>query len=85
MTDLERKELAEAAAHEAVKEAFMILAIDMENHESIKGIQADLLYMRKLRQGSDDLSRALKRSGISIAILAMAYVLWEGIKSYIGV
>ena len=85
MTEAEMKEVAHEAAREAVKETFMTLGIDMENHESIQDTQADLLYMRRLRSGSDDLAKGIKRSGISIAVLAMAYVLWQGIKTYIGV
>lgn len=78
------KELKEVA-HEAVKETLMVLGIDVDNHESIQQTQADLMYMRKLRQGSDDLSKMFKKSAVGIAVLASVYALWQGIKTYIGV
>lgn len=63
----------------------MTLGIDMDDNKAIQEAQSDFAYLRKLRSGSDDLSRMAKKSAISIALLAGAYVLWQGIKSYLGV
>ena len=82
---MSNKEELKEVAHEAVKETMMVFGVDVDDHESIRETQADLLYMRKLRQGSDDLTKTIKKSAIGIALLAMAYVLWQGVKSYIGI
>ena len=84
-TPAELKEVAHEAAREAVRETFLTLGIDVDNHESLQDTQADLAYMRKLRSGSEDMAKVVKRSAISIAFLALAYIVWEGIKSYVGV
>lgn len=43
-------------------------------------MQADMLYVRKAREGSDELLRILRRSALTIAISGLAFALIEGIK-----
>lgn len=43
-------------------------------------MQADMLYVRKAREGSDELLRILRRSALTIAISGLAFTLIEGIK-----
>lgn len=43
-------------------------------------IQADQIYLRKARQGSDEVTKWAKRSLLGIGLSATAFALWEGIK-----
>lgn len=43
-------------------------------------IQADLLYLRKMRRGSEEMSRLAKRCIITVTIPAFLYMAWEVIK-----
>jgi hypothetical protein len=43
-------------------------------------MQADMLYMRKARKGSDELMRLIRASSITVAISAAAYALFEGVR-----
>jgi len=42
-------------------------------------MQADLVYLRKMREGSEDLARLIKKSAIFIAIPALIYTFWDGL------
>ncbi len=46
-------------------------------------MQADMLYVRKAREGSDELMRIIKRSTLMIAFSGMMYGLFEGVKHYV--
>lgn len=60
-------------------------------HETLSGIgfemrepnklQADMYYLRKLRDGSEDMMRVLRRSAITISFSTGLYLLWEAFKS----
>lgn len=43
-------------------------------------MQADMLYVRKAREGSDELLRMVRRSAVMVAVSGMIYALIEGIK-----
>lgn len=43
-------------------------------------MQADMLYVRKAREGSDEVLRIIRRSAATIAASGMIYALIEGIK-----
>lgn len=43
-------------------------------------MQADMLYVRKAREGSDELLRIVRRSAATIAASGMIYALIAGIK-----
>jgi len=46
-------------------------------------IQADQIYLRKARQGSDEVAKWAKRSVLGTAFTAAAFALWVGIKQLI--
>ena len=43
-------------------------------------IQADLIYIRKARQGAEEVQKWIRRSAISAAASGAIYSLWQGIK-----
>lgn len=43
-------------------------------------MQADMLYVRKAREGSDELIRVIRRSAVTIAASGLIYALVAGIK-----
>ncbi len=43
-------------------------------------IQADLVYLRKARQGNDEVTKWVKRSILAILLSGLFLALWEGIK-----
>lgn len=46
-------------------------------------IQADQIYLRKARQGSDEIAKWAKRSMLAIALSSGAFALWEGFKQLV--
>lgn len=46
-------------------------------------IQADQIYLRKARIGSDEVSKWAKRSALGIVLSAVALAMWEGVKQLI--
>jgi hypothetical protein len=46
-------------------------------------MQADMLYMRKARKGSDELMRLIRASAITVAVTGLAYALIAGIKQFL--
>ncbi len=55
-----------------------LLGIDIAQPREM---QADMLWLRQARVGSDALNRLAKRTAIGIAISAVAWIIWAGIKS----
>lgn len=43
-------------------------------------IQADLIYVRKARQGADEVVKWVRRASISAALSAALYSVWQGIR-----
>ncbi|MFO1242125.1 MAG: hypothetical protein U1E36_02850 [Rickettsiales bacterium] len=43
-------------------------------------MQADVLYLRKLRHGSEEARRIVVRSVLTLVVTSMLYMLWEGIR-----
>lgn len=59
---------------EAVHETLRGLGFNTEHpHE----IQADLIYLNKVRKGSEELSRLIKKSVITVAVPSVLYLAWE--------
>ena len=45
--------------------------------------QADMIYLRKSRKGSDELQRLVRRSALGVCVTALLFAVWEGIKALI--
>lgn len=66
---------------EAVYETLSGLGMDAaRQHE----VQADFLYVRKMRKGSEALSRNIRATSITFLIPTVLYMLWESIRQSLG-
>jgi hypothetical protein len=66
-----------AVVHEAVHETLEALGIEISNkHET----QADFLFLRKQRRGTEELYKWVRRSIIGAALGGLCFALWEGFK-----
>lgn len=43
-------------------------------------IQADLIYLRKMRTGSEEMSKLIKKCIITVTIPSFLYIVWEALK-----
>ncbi|MCH2038281.1 MAG: hypothetical protein MK137_06795 [Rickettsiales bacterium] len=62
---------------QAVKETMIGLGFDTDDPREM---QKDLLHLRKIRKGSEELSRKAKTTMIAIAVSSGAYIFWEALK-----
>jgi hypothetical protein len=63
--------------HEVVRETLTGLGFTLHPPGEI---QSDMVYLRKLRQGSEETTRILRNSTITIVVSSLLYLLWEAIK-----
>lgn len=61
---------------EAVEETLQKLGFDTSKPSEL---QADMLYLRKLRRGAEDAHRVVFKVLFSILLTALLYTLWDGI------
>jgi len=66
---------------EGIEDALTKYGIDTDDPTSA---QADMLYVRKSREGSDELAKWAKRSIITVAISSLLATLWSAIKQAIN-
>ncbi len=78
MTPEDVHRVATDAGRAATLKTLELLGVDVEQPREM---QADLLWLRQARVGSDALNRLAKRTAIGIAVSAIAWMLWAGIKS----
>lgn len=62
---------------EAVAETLTGIGIDASD---IRETQADFMYIRKMRLGSEYMRQRLKTTCISVCVPAFLYVMWESFK-----
>ena len=65
------------AVREGLEEALTKYGVDTADPT---GMQADMLYLRKSRTGSDEIIKWTKRSCIAAAVSGVLVALWQGIK-----
>jgi len=80
MTDEELKKTVRCAVREGIDDALTRYGIDTEDPTTM---QADMVYLRKSRTGSDEIIKWGKRSAITAAATGMLVALWQGIKQII--
>lgn len=73
----ELKKVIRDGVSEGINDAFIRIGIDLED---VRGMQADMRYLRQAREGSEDLAKWGKRSAIGAGITALGTVVWLGIK-----
>lgn len=62
---------------EAVTETLSGLGFDVKNQNET---QADILYLRKIRKGSEEVARVARSSAITVSLSTMLYLLWQAVK-----
>ncbi len=71
------KEDIREAVREGIDDALTKYGIDTDNPNSM---QSDMVYLRKSRMGSEELTKWAKRSAITVAISSLLATLWSAIK-----
>ncbi len=66
--------------HQAVQETLNGLGIDTSEKREM---QADFIYIRKIRKGAEALGRTIGATTIAILVPSFLYMLWETVKSAI--
>ena len=74
MTDDEIRKIVREAVYETLS------GLGMAAHEQHE-VQADFLYIRKMRKGSEAMGRTIRTSTIAILVPAFLYMMWEAFKS----
>ncbi len=81
MEDHALRKIIKESAREAVHETLIGLGVRVDEPYAI---QEDLIYLRKLRVGSEQTRLMLKRSAIGTFVVGITTVLIMGIKEYLG-
>ena len=77
----EMKKAIRCAVREGIDDALTKYGIDIEDPTAM---QADMIYLRKSRTGSDEVIKWVKRSTITVAISGMLVAIWQGIKTIVN-
>lgn len=78
--DEELKKTIRAAVREGIEDALTKYGVDTNDPN---GMQADMIYLRKSRTGSDEVIKWIKRSAITAALTGALVALWQGFKTII--
>ncbi len=81
MTDEQLKKTIRCAVREGIDDALTKYGIDTDDPNAM---QADMIYLRKSRTGSDEVIKWIKRSAITAAVTSALVALWQGIKTIIN-
>ena len=77
----ELKKAIRCAVREGIEDALTKYGVDTSDPNSM---QADMLYLRKSRTGSDEIIKWTKRSCVAAAVSGVLVALWQGIKQLIN-
>lgn len=77
MTEEERQ-VAQEAGREGAREVLKTLGIDADNPREA---QEDFIFLRQWRTGSTAMKTKIFGAIITVAIPAVAYAIWQGIKA----
>lgn len=77
MKQSEMKIIVKEAVHETLS------GLGMSAHEP-QEMQADFLYIRKMRKGAEFMSRKIRTSIVTVTIPTFLYIAWEVVKSMIS-
>lgn len=77
----ELKKAIRCAVREGIEDALTKYGVDTSDPNAM---QADMLYLRKSRTGSDEIIKWTKRSCIAAAVSGVLVALWQGIKHLVN-
>jgi len=66
---------------ETVNETLVTLGVDPDDPQKA---QANMAFLEKMRKGSEDTARIVKRSAIGAFVTAGLYMIWLGIQKGLG-
>ena len=75
------KQAIREAVSEGIDDTLTKYGIDTNDPTAM---QADMVYLRKSRTGSDEIIKWGKRSAITAAVTGMLVALWQGIKQLVN-
>ena len=76
----ELRKTVREAVRDGIEEALTKYGIDTSDPNAM---QADMVYLRKSRTGSDEILKWAKRSAITAAVTGLLVALWQGFKHMI--
>lgn len=76
----ELKKAIRVAVREGIEDALTKYGIDTSDPT---GVQADMLYLRKSRTGSEEIIKWAKRASVTAAVTGALVSLWQGFKQII--
>ena len=47
-------------------------------------LQADMMYLRKAREGNEEMQKWIRRTAIGVFVTGLLYSLWQGIKQSVN-
>lgn len=77
----EQDEIYRKIMRETVHETLQGVGFDLRDPRQL---QADMHYLRKLRHGSEDMTRVLQRSAITLGFTTGLFLLWEALKTILN-
>lgn len=80
MTDTEIRQIATAAAKEAVKEVFSILRVDPTDIDSVTSFMDDQRYVRRQREAAEKISMKAVFGVFTIVATGLSTILWLGLQ-----
>lgn len=80
MTEAEIKQLADTAAHEAVKRTLLALGIDASDPEAIIAMQADFRHLRTWRESTEAVRRKAFLTAVAVIVTGALGYLWVAFK-----
>ena len=84
MEKIDIKKVAHEGAHQAIKEFFLFMGTDIEDADSLKEFQSDLIFIRKQRRGAEQAGIYFRWTLITTFVSGLAWLLFEGFKHAIG-
>ena len=84
MSPEEIKKIAKEGGHEAIKEFFIFLGVDIDSADSLKDFQSDLSFMRRQRKGAEQAGIYFRWAFITTFVSALGWLLFEGVKHALG-
>lgn len=78
MPEEQLQELIREAVREGIEDALTRYGVDTTDPTAM---QADMIYLRKSRTGSDEVIKWARRAAITAAVTGALVALWHGIQS----
>ena len=75
--------IAREAARDALEEFLTIMGLDVTDHDEMRRIQRDGIFLRDLREGSEAVKKKSVLSLIGVLVTGMTALIILGVKEYL--